>query len=141
METEGLFAPATAAEARDRFETLGPSAQVVVKETAKAMDLDAESYRERVDSAVIATAREALFASLLEVHVGDRAAFESWCEDHPDYGVEEIGSENVDGVVWHAAPFAGTVVAATYHDQRRAAVDTLRRKAFAELYRDAVGDT
>ncbi|MUV90091.1 hypothetical protein GJ629_09470 [Halapricum sp. CBA1109] len=139
METEGLFAPATTAEARDRFETLGPSAQVVVKETAKAMDLDAESYRERVDSDVVATAREALFASLLEVHVGDRAAFESWCEDHSDYDVEEIGSENVDGVVWHAAPFSGTVVAATYHDQRRAAVDTLRRKAFAELYRDAVG--
>jgi hypothetical protein len=136
METEGLFTPATAAEARDRYERLGSTAQVVVKETARAMELSTETYRERVTSEVIETARDALFASMLEVTVADRAAFEEWLEDHPDYEVIEHGSEHVDNVVWHAAPAAETVVAATYQDERRAAVETLRRQAFGAVYRD-----
>jgi len=136
METEGLFTPESAGEASDHYEELGSSAQVVVKESAKAMDLSAEEYRERVTSDVIATAREALFASMLEVHVADRSTFESWLADHPGYEVVERGNENVDNVVWHAIPFEETVVAATFQDERRAAVETLRRQAFGTVYRD-----
>lgn len=137
MDTEGLFVPETASGARERYEALGPAAQVVVRETARAIELDAEAYRERVTADVIETARDALFASTLRVRVGTREEFEAWRDDHPAEVVEQ-GSPNVDNVVWHHAPFAGTVVAATYHEQRRAAVDTLRRQAFGRIYRDVL---
>jgi hypothetical protein len=46
-----------------------------------------------------------------------------------------FGSGDVDRVVWHAAPFAGEVVAATFQNERDAAVGTLRRQAFTRGYR------
>ncbi|MFB6151655.1 MAG: DUF5809 family protein [Haloarculaceae archaeon] len=138
MDTEGTFAPETEAAARERYEALGPTAQVVVKEVAKAMDLDAAEYEERVTPAVVETARDVLFSSLLEVRVGTREEYEEWLDDAPDYEVHEVGSEHVDRVVWHAAPAAGTVVAASFQDERRAAVGTLRRQAFGRVYRDLV---
>lgn len=138
MDTEGRFAPDTAAEARERYEALGRTAQIVVKEVAKAMELDAEEYDQRVTPAVVETARDVLFASSLAVHVGDRDAYEDWLADHGDYDVAELGSEHVDNVVWHAAPAAETVVAATYQDERAAAVETLRRQAFGRVYADIV---
>jgi len=137
MDTEGLFAPETAAEARERYEALGPAAQTVVKETTRAMAFDAEEYDDRVTSEVIETARDALFASLLEVHVGTREEFEAWRAD-ADCEVTAVGNENVDSVVWHAAPATDEAVAATFHDQRRAAVATLRRQAFGRIYREVV---
>jgi hypothetical protein len=138
MDTEGDVAPETVAAVRDRYETVGSTAQVVVKEVAKAMEMDAEEYDRRVTGDVVATARDALFASTLRVHVGTRGEYENWLTDHPDYDVQEVGSENVDNVVWHPAPAAGTVVAATFHEERRAAVDTLRRQAFGRVYRPLV---
>ena len=57
-------------------------------------------------------------------------------EDHPDYEVTVAGRENVDRVAWHAAPFADRAVAATFAEEERAAVETLRRQAFGRLYRD-----
>jgi len=138
MDTDGTLAPATAAAARERYEALGSTAQVVVKETAKAMKMDAEEYRDRVTSDVVETARDALFASLLEVRVGSREAFDEWVADNGDYEVREVGSEHVDSVVWHAAPAADTVVAATFHEEREAAVGTLRRQAFGRIYRELV---
>ncbi|WP_159904102.1 DUF5809 family protein [Salinirussus salinus] len=138
METEGLFAPETAAAARERYEALGPTAQTTVKQVAKAMEFDPEEYEDRVTGEVVETAREVLFASMLEVHVGDREAFEEWQAKHEGWEVVEFGSEHVDGVVWHAAPFAETVVAATFHEQRRAAVETLRRQAFGRVYSEVV---
>jgi hypothetical protein len=138
METEGLFAPETAAAARERYEALGPTAQTTVKQVAKAMEFDPEEYEDRVTGEVVETAREVLFASMLEVHVGDREAFEEWQAEHEGWEVVEFGSEHVDGVVWHAAPFAETVVAATFHEQRRAAVETLRRQAFGRVYSEVV---
>jgi hypothetical protein len=138
METEGLFAPETAAAARERYEALGPTAQTTVKQVAKAMEFDPEEYDDRVTGEVVETAREVLFASMLEVHVGDREAFEEWQAEHEGWEVVEFGSEHVDGVVWHAAPFAETVVAATFHEQRRAAVETLRRQAFGRVYSEVV---
>lgn len=136
METEGLFAPETAAAARERYESVGPAAQVVVREVATAMEFDQAEYRERVTGGVVETARDALFASLLEVRVGSREAFDDWCDDHPEYEVHVTGSENVERVVWHAAPAAGAIVAATFHGERDAAVNTLRRQAFGRVYRD-----
>ena len=138
MDTEGTIAPATTEEARERFEALGPTAQVVVKEVAKAMQMETDEYRERVTSDVVETARDTLFASMLEVHVGTRAVFDEWTSDHDEYEVTEVGSEHVDNVVWHVAPATETVVAATYQDERQAAVGTLRRQAFGRIYRDLV---
>ncbi|MBX0322861.1 hypothetical protein EGH21_07435 [Halomicroarcula sp. F13] len=137
METEGQFSPTTVAEARDRYESFGPTAQVVVKEVAKAMGLDADEYEERVTSDVVETARDVLFAESLAVTVGTSEEFESWRAD-TDHEVTVVGSENVDNVVWHAPPFADEAVAATFQSERRAAVGTLRRQAFGRVYSEVV---
>ncbi len=137
METEGTFLPETAAAARERYEDCGPTAQVAVKEVARAMSFDAEEYDRRVTGEVVETAREALFASSLAVRVGTREEYEDWRAE-TDHDVHEIGSEHVDNVVWHAPPFADEAVAATFQDERRAAVETLRRQAFGRLYREVV---
>ncbi|ESP87292.1 DUF5809 family protein [Candidatus Halobonum tyrrellensis] len=166
MDTEGTLAPETAAAAREAYEELGPAAQVTTREAAKAMEFDREEYRERVTSDVVGTVRDALFASLLRVHVGTREEFDGWLADHPDYEADVAGSDNVDRVVWHPVPFAGAgdvdgaeagtdgavgaseanetpggglVVAATYQDERDAAVGTLRRRAFGAVYRERLG--
>ena len=142
MQTEGVFAPETERDAHEAYESVGPAARTVVREVTRAMEFDREEYGRRVTGEVVETARDALFASLLRVYVGDREAFDAWRADHPDYEVVETGSGNVDGVVWHPAPFADTAVAATFHDEREAAVATLRRQAFGRLYRErfAAGD-
>jgi hypothetical protein len=140
MHTEGFLTPETAAAARERYETAGPAAQTVVREVATAMDFDREEYDERVTSAVVETARDAIFASQLEVRVGAREDFEDWQAANPDYETEVIGSENVDRVAWHAAPFAETAVAATFGDREAAAVGTLRRQAFGSVYRPVVSE-
>lgn len=132
VETDGRFAPESPGEARDLYESVGPSAQVVAREVAKAMDFDREEYHERVTSEVIETARDALFASLLEVRDGSREEFDEWREAYKG-AVDEMGSENVDRVVWHA--FDGEAVAATYQHEPEAAHGTLRRQAFGRLYR------
>ena len=137
MDTEGSFAPETVAEARDRYESFGPTAQVVVREVTKAMDFDAEEYDRRVTSGVVETARDALFASLLAVRVGTREEYEEWLAE-TDHDVRVVGSEHVDNVVWHAPSFADEAVAATFQDERRAAVDTLRRQALGRIYREVL---
>ena len=137
MDTEGLLSPASAQEAREWYDGVGPAAQEVVKETARAIAFDAAEYDERVTGEVIETARDALFASLLEVTVGTREEYEDWRAD-TDYDVVEIGNENVDNVVWHVPGFGDEAVAATYQDERRAAVSTLRRQAFGRIYREVV---
>jgi hypothetical protein len=137
MDTEGLLSPASAAEAREWYDGVGPAAQEVVKETARAMSFDAEEYDERVTGDVIETARDALFASLLEVRVGTREEYDRWRAEH-DYTLEEFGSEHVDNVVWHVPGFGEAAVAATFQDERRAAVSTLRRQAFGHIYREVV---
>lgn len=131
-ETDGWLAPESPEEAREIYESVGPSAQVVTREVAKAMAFDREEYRERVTGEVVETAREALFASLLEVRDGSRGEFEEWQEAF-DGEVSVMGSENVDHVVWHA--FDGRAVAATYQNEPEAARGTLRRQAFGSLYR------
>lgn len=139
METEGRLAPETAEAARADFDSLGPVAQTVVRETAKAMEFDAEEYDCRVTGEVVATAREALFAALLEVRVGSREEFEDWREGF-DGEVTVLGSDNVERVAWHAVPFAGAAVATTFHEKREAAVGTLRRQVFGRYYREVVCD-
>jgi hypothetical protein len=136
MDDDGVFAPATVEEAREAYESVGPAAQTVVREAAKAMDFDGSEYERRVTSEVVETARDALFASLLRVHVGGTAEYDSWLDDHPDYEAVTLGSEDVSRVVWHPVPFAETVVAATFENQPEAAVGTLRRQAFGRIYRD-----
>jgi hypothetical protein len=135
MHTRGSFAPETGDTARERYDSLGSTAQIVVKEVAKAMAFDEVEYDRRVTPAVIETARDALFAAELVVHVGTREEYEDWLADR-DYEAVEVGSENVSRVAWHAAPFAGQVAAATFANEEDAAVETLRRQAFGRIYRD-----
>ena len=136
MHTDGTFAPETVEEARTQYRSVGPAAQTVVREVARAMEFDREEYAERVSSDVVETARDALFASLLEVHVGTREEYEEWLAAY-EGEVIEVGNENVENVVWHAGP-DGEAVAATYHEKEDAAVATLRRQAFGRVYRELV---
>lgn len=139
MDRVGILSPSTAPEARATYDDLAPAARTVVRETAKAMDFEREEFDERVTGEVVATAQDALFASLLSVAVGTREEFDDWCEG-TDHDVAVIGSENVPNVVWHAPAFAEQAVAATYADERDAAVATLRRQAFGRIYRDLLVD-
>lgn len=137
MQTEGILAPASIAGARERYADLGPAAQEVTRSVATAMDVSREEYDERVDRTVVGTAREALFGSLLEVHTAERAAFDEWLEDlerDPEVVIE--GSGNVANIAWHDAVACETVLAATYQQEREAAVATLRRMAWNRCYRD-----
>jgi hypothetical protein len=143
METRGVFAPETPHAAATRYEQLGPTARVVVRETAKAMSFDADEYDERVTGAVVETARDATFAELLIVHLADSDEFDVWLADSEfgDDDVVQLGSANVDRVAWHPVPFAETVLATTYQDRPTAAASTLRRAAFGRVYRDALVET
>ena len=136
METQGTLVPGTDQELRDAHGGFRRTAKTVVRETAKAMGFDGDEYGERVTDDVVETAQDALFASSLAVHVGDRDAYESWRADHPEYEATEVGHPEVDNVAWHPAPVADAVVAATYQNEPEAAVDALRRQAFGRFYRD-----
>ncbi len=103
MHTVGSFEFESSAEAREAYESVGPAAQTVVREVAKAMSFDRAEYDDRVTGDVVETARDALFASLLSVAVGSREAYEKWRDEY-EGEVTEIGNENVDNVVWHAGP-------------------------------------
>ncbi|MCU4927019.1 DUF5809 family protein [Halobacteria archaeon AArc-dxtr1] len=134
MHTTGTFDPASMKAARERYAEVGPAAQTVVREVARTMEFDRQEYDDRVSSDVVETARDALFASLLSVHVGTREEYEAWREEY-DGEVVEAGHEAVDRVVWHAGP-DGEAVAATFQEEEDAAIATLRRQAFGRLYRD-----
>jgi hypothetical protein len=134
METDGVFAPETPAAAREAYDAVGGPAREVVRETAKAMGFAADEYRERVTGDVVETARDALFASLLEVHRGSREAFDDWCADR-ELERQVAGSADVANVVWHPAPAADVVVAATYENEPEAAASAVRRQAFGRVYR------
>jgi cell wall-associated NlpC family hydrolase len=138
METRGRLDPESAAAAREWYEDLAPAAQTVTRELARAMEFDREEYDQRVTGEVVATARDALFASLLAVQVGTREEFEDWRAQY-DGAVEVLGSENVDRVAWHAGP-EGEAVAATFQAEPEAAVETLRRQAQGQIYRPLLGD-
>ncbi len=136
MHTEGTVTFESATAAREQYESIGPAAQTVVREVAKAMEFDREEYTDRVTSDVVETARDALFASLLQVQVGTREEYDDWRERY-DGEVIEVGHERVDRVVWHAGP-EGEAVAATFQNEEEAAIATLRRQAFGRLYRELV---
>ena len=135
MHERGWFEPASAKTARERYESLGSTAQVLLTEVAKAMAFDSGEYDRRVTPEVVETAREVLFAADLLVRVGTREEYEDWIEGR-EYEVIERGSENVTRIVWHAAPFADEVAAATFEHEEDAAVETVRRQALGGIYRN-----
>ncbi len=139
MHTRGRLEPASIEEAREWHEAAGVAAQTTVREVARAMGFDGAEYDERVTPAVVETARDAVFASLLSVTVGDRAEYDRWRASH-DGEVVEAGHPNVDRVVWHVGP-TGDAVAATFQREEDAAVATLRRQAFGRLYRGPLRGT
>ncbi len=136
METRGVLAPETRPDAREAFEELGPAAQTVTSEVAKAMGFERTEYRNRVSEEVVATAREALFASLLVVHVGSATSFESWLDEAGDPEVQLEGNRHVDRRAWHPVEPAEAVAAVTFHEEPDAAVATVRRQAFGRFYRE-----
>ncbi|MES3517178.1 MAG: DUF5809 family protein [Natronomonas sp.] len=135
----GTFSPSSWADARRQYEMLGPAAQTVVKETAKAMEFDREEYDDRIDGTVVETARQALFASLLSVEDGTMDELTAFRESR-SYTVHVAGSDTVERAVWHDAPFAETAVAATFQEEPEAAAATLRRMAFNRIYREELCD-
>lgn len=136
MHTAGWFLPETEADARERHEALGSTAQLVVREVTKAMDFDREEYDDRVTSPVVETARDVLFAEGLSVTIGTADEFREWRAEY-EGEFDVFGSESVDNVVWHAPTFCDGV-AATFQHEEEAAIGTLRRQAFGEIYRDIV---
>lgn len=142
METVGYIAPESVAEARDRYAEVRPIAKELVREIVVAMDVDRAEYEKLVTPEIVVIARDALFSSLLVVSTGERARFEAWCErpEVADFAVEIEGSQHVDRVAWHGSPLAETVLAATYHTERDAAIATLRRMAWGRMYHDVVRD-
>lgn len=98
METRGTFAPETRADALEYYEEVGPVAQVVVREATKAMSFGADEYDERVTPEVIRTARDATFAEMLVVHVGEEGEFDDWLaeSEFDEDDVVRIGSDNVE---------------------------------------------
>jgi hypothetical protein len=137
MKMEGLFAPETREAARERYAELGTAAGETVRAVSREMDFDSTEYDERVTNEVHTATQDALFASLLAVQVGSRAEYEQWREAH-EGELLEAGSEHVDRVVWHDPPWSDAAVAATFQDERTAAVTTLRRQAFGHLYSEVV---
>lgn len=135
MHDYGYFSPEDLDEARALFEAAGPAARTVVREVGRALGLDPEEVRDRIDADAIQTAHEALFASLLRVTVGTRAEFDGF-RSSVDLEVVEVGSPNVDHVAWHAVEFADVAVAATFQNEEEAAVETLRRQVFGRVYRE-----
>jgi len=135
VELRGRHEPESWDDAADRYGALGPTAQSVVRETARAMGFERSEYDERVTADVVETARQTLFAETLAVRVADSERFEAWREGYPG-AVRVAGSDAVDRVAWHVSPAAGTAVAATFQNEPEAAVGTVRRMAFNRLYRD-----
>ncbi|MDZ7701627.1 MAG: DUF5809 family protein [Halobacteriales archaeon] len=135
MERRGSDEFETASAARQAFEAAGPTAQIAVREATKAMGFPREEYEERVTPEVVETVRDVVFAGRLAVTVGTAEEFEAW-RDSTDLAVTVIGSEHVDNAAWHAAPFCGEAVAATFQDEPDAAVETLRRQALGRIYRE-----
>ncbi len=131
----GTFAPVSWSEAERRYRELASTAQVVVRAVAKAMDFDRETYQQRVHSDVIETARQAIFAESLEVHVADSETFDSWRRAYT-HDVHIAGGDTVGNVAWHVSEPAQTAVAATFENEPEAAVGTVRRMAFNRLYRE-----
>jgi hypothetical protein len=137
METEGVFAPETREAVRERYAELGTAARETVRAVTREMEFDGEEYDERVTDAVYESAQDALFASLLAVQVGTSEEYERWRDSH-EGDLVEAGSEHVDSVVWHDPPWSDAAVAATFQDEREAAIATLRRQAFGHLYSEVV---
>lgn len=133
MDTVGLFAPEDTAAVRDRYAAVETAAAVAATEVANALDVDPD----RVDDDIELVAQESIFASLLAVHVGTRAEFEEWVAG-TDRETTLLGSEHVSRVAWHDAPVAGVVIGATFESEQAAAIGTLRRQAFARVYREVV---
>ncbi|MFB6253809.1 MAG: DUF5809 family protein [Halobacteriaceae archaeon] len=136
MDTQGFLSPQTSAEVSDIYTQLGSSAQTITREAAKAMDFDEAEYNNRVTSEVVHTVHDALFSSLLKVNIGTQDEFENVRKNHAEYSISLSGTEHVSHVAWHVAHIDDTIVATTFEEERTAAVSTLRRIVYGEVYQE-----
>lgn len=136
METIGYLEPECDEDVQKIYASLGVPAQELVHEIAVAMEFDRDEYTDRVDSAVVRRARDAVFGVLLRISSASMDRFQSIRADpmYESYTVVLEGSDNVPNVAWHVCPVEETIVAATYQDHRDAAIATLRRIAWNRIY-------
>lgn len=136
MDTRGQFAPETKAAARSLYDDLAIAAETVTKTLAETSTDSREAYHELLDQERIDAAHEALFASLLEVHVGSVEEFESWMNRHDAFQLSLSGPETVPRRAWHPVRPRKTVTAVSFQTAPEAAVATVRRQAFGTQYRE-----
>ena len=139
MDTRGYEAPRTESAARAHYEDLAGAAQTITKEVADAGTDSSEAYQEFIDQSVIETAQQALFGSLLEVHVGSQTEYDTWLAEHESFDATLAGTETVPSRAWHPVWPTEQVVAVSFQDRPDAAVATVRRQAFGQHYRSMLG--
>lgn len=139
MDTRGYESPRTESAASAHYEDLARAAQTITKEVADAGTDSSEAYQEFIDQSVIETAQQALFASLLEVHVGSQTEYDAWLADHDSFDATLAGTETVPRRAWHPVWPTEQVVAVSFQDRPDAAVATVRRQAFGQHYRSMLG--
>lgn len=141
METRGHFAPRTVTAASEQYEDLTLAAKTVTKEIAEAGTDTREGYQALVDESVIETAQQALFASLLEVHVGSVEEYEAWLTEHESLDASLAGTDTVPRRAWHPVWPRDHVAAVSFQNSPEAATATVRRQAFGKHYRALLGLT
>lgn len=139
METRGHFAPRTETAASEQYDELALAAKTVTKEIAEAGTDTSAEYRALVDDSVIETAQQALFASLLEVHVGSVSEYEAWLSDHEGLDVSLAGTDTVPRRAWHPVWPTDQGTAVSFQNSPEAAIATVRRQAFGQHYRTILG--
>jgi hypothetical protein len=138
METRGYIGPETEAAVREQYAKLAPAARTVTKEVAEAGTTDSAAYREFTTDAVYETAQQALFASLLQVQVGDAGEFETVRAERDDHEVVFAGTETVGRRAWHRVRPRETIVAVSFEEKTDAAVASLQLQAFGRFYRPMI---
>lgn len=139
METRGHFAPRTETAASAQYDDLALVAKTVTKEIAEAGTDTSDGYQALVEESVIETAQQALFASLLEVHVGSVDEYEAWLTDHDSLDWSLAGTDTVTRRAWHPVWPRDQVAAVSFQNSPEAAIATVRRQAFGQHYRAILG--
>ena len=140
METVGYLAPETPEAVEEAYADCEPIARELTREIVLATGIDSASYHDMMTTEVIEAAQAVYFSSVLRIHTGSREEFSEWIASSPytEEAVHREGSPNVDQIAWHVSRATDQIVAATYHQQREAALSSLRRIVWGRLYAEMV---